>query len=56
MHYHRTALCPHCGKDSYESEWEATFVPVQCIWCQKWFMYKPGKGVSIKVKGKKDKR
>lgn len=30
---HRTAPCPACKKDSWQSDWEATFSVVRCIWC-----------------------
>jgi Zn ribbon nucleic-acid-binding protein len=30
---HSTALCPKCGKDSYQSEHESYFSVVTCIWC-----------------------
>ena len=55
MYGHQTASCPHCGKDSWKSIWEATFEPQTCMWCKGLFMYKPGKG-SVKVNSKKDKK
>ena len=54
LNSHQTASCPHCGKDSWKSAWEAMWIPVQCIWCHKWLMYDPNKG-SIKSSEKKKK-
>jgi len=56
MYNHQTAVCPECNKDSWQSAWEATFVPVECIWCKCKFRYEPSTGLSKPVVGKKDKK
>ncbi len=54
MNCHQTADCPHCGKDSWQSTWEATFTTVECMWCNGKFKYNPGEG-SVKVSNSKPK-
>ena len=56
MNCHQTAQCPSCNKDSWQSTWEATFTPVECLWCKCKFVYKPGTGRSVIVGGKKNKK
>jgi phage FluMu protein Com len=38
---HQTILCPHCGKDSWQSLFE---LPAKCMWCKKLITIKQGLG------------
>lgn len=38
---HRTILCPHCGKDSWQALWD---LPAKCMWCRKLITIKQGLG------------
>lgn len=49
---HRTADCPACGKDSWQSEQAAYFTVVKCTWCGALFTY-DDKTKSFKVTDKR---
>lgn len=55
MYNHQTAKCPHCNKDSWQSEFKAMFEPVKCMWCEGTFKYEPGVG-SVKISNEKTKK
>ena len=51
---HKTATCPYCGKDSWQSLYGAIWVPVKCSQCGKSFQV-DGKG-QLKETRKKAKQ